>query len=124
MPGREEGLLRAVAAGVDEAIFVKDLEGRYLMVNEAAARVIGRPVEQVIGKDDTAFFPREIADRLREIDRRVLESGETIRIEEEAVTAAGRRTFLSSKSVYRNRNGEVVGVVGISQDVTERKRAE
>ena len=68
MPGREEGLLRAVAAGVDEAIFVKDLDGRYLMVNDAAAGVMGRPAEQVIGKDDQAFFPKEIADRLREMN--------------------------------------------------------
>ncbi|HZQ98043.1 MAG TPA: ATP-binding protein [Chloroflexota bacterium] len=117
-------LLRALMDGVDDAIFVKDREGRYLVVNEAAARVLGRPPAEVIGLDDRVFFPADVAELLRAADRKVVETGETVQSETDMVTAIGHRTFLSTKSPYRDAEGRVVGVLGVSQDITEMKRAE
>jgi PAS domain S-box-containing protein len=122
--GESHALLRSVIEGTDDAIFVKDLEGRYLMANSSTAAVIGRPAEELIGKNDAELFPPEVARRLMEADRRVTESGETVRLEEELPAGHGTRTFLSTKAAYRDHRGEVVGIIGVATEITERKRAE
>jgi PAS domain S-box-containing protein len=121
---RSTDLLRAVADGTTDAVFVKDRAGKYLLFNEAAARFVGRPVAEVLGKDDTALFDPDGALLVIERDRRVMASGRT-ETEEETLTAAGvTRTYLATKGPYRDASGNVVGVIGISRDVTERKRLE
>lgn len=93
-------LLRAIADGIPDAIFVKDLEGKYLLFNAAAAQFVGRPVGEVLGRDDTELFDRESATIVREHDRLVMESNQ-IATTEEVLTAAGiQRTFLATKSVF------------------------
>ncbi|MCA9009551.1 MAG: PAS domain-containing protein [Planctomycetaceae bacterium] len=59
---RSESLLRAVVEGTTDAVFVKDRDGRYLMVNSAAARFIGRPVAEVLGRDDRELLESSDAD--------------------------------------------------------------
>jgi PAS domain S-box-containing protein len=121
---RTANLLRAVADETTDAVFVKDRNGKYLLMNEAAARFVGKSVVEVVGKDDTELFDPEGARRLMEWDRQVMESGRAVTVEE-VVTAAGvTRTFQSTKAPYRDGAGNVIGLVGISRDVTERKRAE
>ncbi|HEY1186719.1 MAG TPA: PAS domain S-box protein, partial [Gemmata sp.] len=117
-------LLRAVADGTTDAVFVKDREGKYLLFNEVAARFVGKPAAEVLGKDDTTLFDPAGARAVMERDRRVMASGlpET---EEEVLAAAGvTRTYQATKAPYRDATGAVVGVIGISRDVTEWKRAE
>lgn len=117
-------LLRAVADACDDALFAKDQEGRYLLFNRAAERFVGQKSHDVIGRDDTALFDLAGARRVMERDREVLRSGET-RIEEEKLTAAGvTRTYLATKTPYCDEQGNVVGVIGISRDVTRQKQAE
>src|SRR5690606_9962609 len=70
-------LLHAVFEGTSDAIFVKDLQGRYLMINPAGARALGRSPKEIIGKSDTELFPPETARQIIEHDRRVMRSGET-----------------------------------------------
>jgi len=112
-------LLQAVIEGVPEAIFVKDLHGRYFMINSQAARTVGRAVEEMIGRDDTVLSDPETAQRLRETDRRVIESDESMTFEQ-VITAAGvTRTYLTTKAPFRSTDGEVVGVLGISRDITK-----
>jgi PAS domain S-box-containing protein len=121
---RTANLLRAVADGTTDAVFVKDRNGKYLLFNEAAARFVGKPVAEVLGKDDTALFDPDGARRVMDGDRRVMESGRAETIEE-VVTAAGvTRAFQSTKAPYRDGAGNVIGLVGIARDVTDRKRAE
>lgn len=121
---RTTELLRVVAEGTPDAVFVKDREGRYLLFNPAAARFVGKPAAEVIGKDDTALFPPADAAIVRDIDRRVMES-ERAMTSEETLTAAGvTRTYQAMKAPYRDGNGQIVGTIGISRDITERKRAE
>lgn len=117
-------LLRAVAEGTPDAVFVKDLAGRYLLFNPAAARFVGLPIEEVLGRDDTALFGPDDAALVMDRDRRVAASGQ-IETEEEELTAAGvTRTYLATKAPYRDAEGNIIGVFGISRDITERKQAE
>ncbi len=53
---RTSNLLQAFSRGISDAVFFKDKHGRYLLFNEAASRFVGKSVEEVIGKDDTALF--------------------------------------------------------------------
>lgn len=121
---RTSELLRVVAEGTPDAVFVKDREGRYLLFNPAAARFVGKPAEEVLGNDDTALFSSADAAVVRDLDRQVMESEQTA-TNEETLTAAGvTRTYLATKTPYRDDSGQVVGIIGISRDITERKRAE
>ncbi|AMV29198.1 Blue-light-activated protein [Gemmata sp. SH-PL17] len=121
---RSADLLRAVADGTTDAVFVKDRDGKYLLCNEAGARCVGRPVSEVLGTDDAALFDAESARLIAERDQRVMESGRA-ETSEEVLTAVGvTRAYQATKAPYRDAAGAVIGVVGISRDVTERKRAE
>ncbi|WP_010043450.1 PAS domain-containing sensor histidine kinase [Gemmata obscuriglobus] len=117
-------LLRAVADGTTDAVFVKDRDGRYLLLNESAARFAGRPVAELLGRDDTALFDPASARMVRDHDRRVMAANRAETTEEELTTAGVTRTFLATKAPYRNEHGEVIGLVGISRDITDRKDAE
>jgi PAS domain S-box-containing protein len=121
---RTANLLRAVADETTDAVFVKDRNGKYLLVNQAAARFSGKSVVEVLGKDDAELLDSDVAQRLMERDRQVMKFGR-VQTDEEVVTAAGvTRIFQATKAPYRDEAGNVVGLVGISRDITERKRAE
>ncbi len=117
-------VLQGITEGTTDAIFVKDMQGRYLMINSAGAGFLGRSVAEVVGKDDAELFSLEAGRGIMERDRKVIQSGE-VKTYEESTTAAGvSRIYLSTKGPYRDSNGQVLGLLGISRDITERKRAE
>jgi PAS domain S-box-containing protein len=117
-------LLRAIVDGTADAIFVKDLKSCYLLMNAAGARTLGKPIEEIIGKDDTMLFPPDVARAIAERDRQVLTSGEPQTFEETMIQADTTRTFVTTKGVYRDDAGIAIGLIGISSDVTELKRLE
>jgi PAS domain S-box-containing protein len=117
-------LLRAVTEGTTDVVFVKDSEGRYLTANPALARLVGRPVEEVVGKTDVELMHPESARAVREHDRRVMELGEAQTYELEVTAAGATRTLLVTKGPYRDAGGRVAGVFGIARDVSERKALE
>ncbi|HEY0954839.1 MAG TPA: EAL domain-containing protein [Roseateles sp.] len=117
-------LLHYIADSSEDAIFAKDLEGRYLLFNRAAAGFVGKPAEQVIGRDDGAVFPPEQAQMLRDTNRRILEHGEIEKLEEVIQTTRGTTTFAVTKGPLRDPQGRIIGTFGISRDVTEARRAE
>jgi PAS domain S-box-containing protein len=117
-------LLRAIVEGTADVIFVKDRQGRYLLMNAAGARSLGRASEQIIGQDDTMLQPPDIARAIIERDRQVLTSGEAQTFEETLLQAGGLRTYVTTKSVYRDEDGIAIGLIGISSEVTELKRLE
>jgi PAS domain S-box-containing protein len=119
-----DSLLRAVVDGTSDAIFLKDLQGRYVLMNAAGARSHGRPREEIVGQDDWMLFPPEVARAIVDRDREVLTSGEPQTFEETLTTAGVTKTFVTTKSVYRDAHGRVLGLVGISSDVTALKRLE
>ncbi|HSO73978.1 MAG TPA: PAS domain S-box protein, partial [Blastocatellia bacterium] len=115
---------RAIVEGSPDAVCVKDRQGRYQMINSAGASFIGKPVEEIIGRTDAELFRHEIGLRIMRHDQEVIASGKPQTFEE-TVTAAGLRlTFLTTKDVYRDSKGTLVGLIGIARDITKRKRAE
>ena len=114
-------LLTAVAEGTTDAVYVKDREGKYLLFNNAAAQFVGRTVKDVLGKDDTALFDPTDAQRVMAQARSIMESGRT-ETTEEVLTAAGvTRIYLATQAPYRDERGNVIGVVGVAHDITERR---
>lgn len=117
--------LQAILDGTSDAVFVKDIEGRYLLFNHAAGRFVGKVEEEVIGHDDRFIFPAADAQAVMAADQKVITSGVTMTYEDVATTADGvQRTFLSTKGPLWDDQGCVTGMFGISRDITERKRAE
>jgi two-component system cell cycle sensor histidine kinase/response regulator CckA len=117
-------LLQGITDGTTDAVFVKDLQGRYLMMNAAGADFLGRSIADVLGKDDLELFNPEIGRAIRDRDRAVVQSGRTQTYEEMATAAGVTRTYLSTKGPYRDASGQVIGLLGICRDISERKLAE
>ncbi|QLH52263.1 MAG: PAS domain S-box protein [Candidatus Accumulibacter cognatus] len=121
---RSLDLLAAISDHSEDAIFAKDLDGRYILFNRAASGFVGKSAADILGRDDLAIFPAEQAKMLMDIGRRVIASGRAETNEEALDTAQGRRIFLATKGPLRTPDGSVVGIFGISRDISERKRAE
>jgi PAS domain S-box-containing protein len=122
---RSDALLRAIVDGTTDAVFVKDLEGRFLMINAAGARVLGRAQHEVVGLRTMDLFPSDVAQQLERTDADVVAAGEWRTYEEPIVTGEGdERVFLATKGPYRGPDGSPAGLIGIAHDITERKRAE
>ncbi len=117
-------LLQGITEGTTDSIFVKDLQGRYLMINSAGARLLGRTVDQVIGKNDVELFTSESGREIMAADRKVVDSGKTQTYEELGISAGAARTYLSTKGPHRDSSGEIIGLLGICRDITDRKHAE
>src|SRR5438105_8300825 len=98
-------ILQAVIEATPDAIFVKDLEGRYVLVNAAAARFLGKSPEDILGKHDLELYPEETARRFIEADQQVLASGEPQAFEGVATGETGTQAYLVTKGVYRDKNG-------------------
>jgi PAS domain S-box-containing protein len=111
--------LQALVDGSTDAIFVKDEHGRYLVANQAVGDLLGRPASRIVGVDDRALFPPEVAERFRADDRRVMQERRTETYEESVSTVKGMRSHLTTKGPLVI-DGEVRGVFGISRDISER----
>ena len=120
-----QDFLHAVIEGVPDPIFVKDRDSRILLANLATLRVVGKPLEKVVGMDDRELYEDpEVGEAIMANDRRIMETGQTEVVEEIGQTPDGYRTFLSTKTPYYNNNGEVIGIIGVTHDITELKNAE
>jgi len=86
-------ILRAVIEATPDAIFVKDLEGRYVVVNDAAARFLGRAPAEIIGRNDLELYPEATATRFIEDDRAVIASGEPREFEGIAESQSGSQAY-------------------------------
>jgi len=118
-----QGLLRGIVDGTPDVVFVKDCQGRYVIINAAGAHLIGKPIEEIIGRDDTELYSPEDAQRIMEIDHQVLQSGETRTYEVARILDGGTRAFLYTRTPYRNLAGEIRGLVIVAHDITERQQA-
>jgi PAS domain S-box-containing protein len=117
-------VLETLLESTADFIYMKDREGRYVFVNPAAAESVGKRAEEIIGQDDRALFPEEHARHIMEKDRQVMASGISEVFEETRASNGHVRHLHSSKNVCRDSSGTVIGIVGISRDITELKRAE
>jgi len=123
----ERNMLRAVMENAPDRIYLKDTESRFITASAVSLRLFGvKTLEELVGKTDYDFFPREDADRYYADDQKVMRSGQPL------MNSMGKRTHpdgqerwsLHSKVPLRDDSGSVVGLVGVSRDITERKRAE
>jgi PAS domain S-box-containing protein len=117
-------ILQAVIDATPDAIFVKDLEGRYVLVNQAAAHFVGRRPEDVVGKHDYELYPEETARQFIEDDKVVLADGRARSFEGVASSSSGTQAYLVTKGAYRDRDGKILGIYGISHDITELRAAQ
>ena len=117
-------ILLAVIEATPDAIFVKDLEGRYVLVNQAAARFVGRQPAELVGKRDFEIYPEDTARQFVEDDRKVLAAGRPMAFEGVASSPSGTQAYLVTKGVYRDRDSKILGIYGISHDITELRAAQ
>lgn len=121
---RSQHLLEAVIEGTTDAIFVKDREGRYLMVNSAAAARVGHKMHEVIGRSCTEFFAPESASQILERDRVSTLAGKSYTFEERVTVNGGTFTCLTTRGPFHDAQGKIAGTFGVSRDISDRKRME
>ncbi|MEJ2157256.1 MAG: PAS domain-containing protein [Desulfobacteraceae bacterium] len=121
----ERALLRCLIDSASDLIFIKDRNSVYQACNKASEEFIGMPESEQIGKSDYDFFDHKKAEEIRKLDRRVLDEGNPLHVEEWVTDGNGRRLLMDTvKSPYYDPDGKPLGLVGIGRDVTERKRLE
>jgi len=121
-----ENKLATILDNVDAFIYIKDCNYQYQYANKAVRQVLGRSLENIIGKVDNVFFDETTAAKLRKNDRSVLELGERIAAEDTYIQkgSAIASTYLTVKQPLRREDGSIYGLCGVSTDITERKQME
>lgn len=117
-------LLRSVIESTPDTVFVKDLEGRLVMLNSSCVRLLGKPMEEVLGKNDAELWPPEMARLVRQKDLKIMTTGVAETFEEKVPENGVMRTYLTTKSPWRDPQGNIIGLIGISRDISDRKQAE
>lgn len=118
-------LLRAVSDNTPDAIFVKDRDGRMIFANPAMLRILGKESAAVIGRtSDEIYADVDDARIVDESDCNIMANGQAEVVEETVSFVDGVRTFHSTKAPWVDDQGNVIGLVGISTDITDRKRTE
>ncbi len=123
---KTERLLNIIIDTIPAMIWQKDLEGRYLLVNNAYCRTVGLPKEAILGRTDYDLYPKEIADKYVSHDMKVLTSGKSdLGIEEYHKKPSGDYGWsLTDKLACIDDQGNIIGTIGFALDITERKQAE
>lgn len=119
-----ENFLAGVIENNGAIIYVKDYEGRYKLVNKKWEEVIGLERKDVIGKKDVELFKNGIGEEFHAMDLSVMNSGNVEEREEKILNEFGLRYFLSIKFPIKNGENVIIGVCGLSTDITERKKHE
>jgi PAS domain S-box-containing protein len=115
----------SILENVDACIYLKDRNGRYLYANRAVCQLWHAELEDIVGQGDEKFFDPASAEALHRNDRRVLDGGEVLKMEERLATlkTGQSATYLSTKLPLRQEDGSIYALCGISVDITERKQA-
>jgi rsbT co-antagonist protein RsbR len=119
-----QALLQGILDHSPAVMYVKDTDGRYMIVNRNWSTVLGKDGDEVVGKTDDELFPPAISAGFSVNDHQVIASGTPMQIEEVAPHADGMHTYISVKFPLLDETGSIFGVGGISTDITERKRME
>ena len=121
----ERNLLRTLIDTIPDRIFVKDINARFVLNNKAHLKALGvRTQEESLGKTDYDFRPKDLSDKFSVSDQKVLQTGESIiGLEEQFISASAQISWLlSTKVPLYNTQGNIIGLVGTSHDITDRKK--
>lgn len=119
-----EYFLNSIINTIDDPVFVKDKNHKWIIVNDAFCKLIGHSREELIGKSDYDFFPKEEADVFWEKDRVVFESAQTDENEEQFTDKEGNKHIISTKkSIFVNEDGSKI-LVGVIRDITKLKQTQ
>jgi PAS domain S-box-containing protein len=119
-----ENKYRTLLENLPQKIFFKDKSSVYISCNENYARDLKIKPDEIAGKADRDFFPKGLAEKYVADDKRIMELGETEDIEEEYVQEGQKVYVHTVKTPVKEENGNVVGILGIFWDVTERRKTE
>jgi len=119
-----EARYRLLAENLPQKVFLKDRNLVYISCNGHYARDLKIKIEEVKGKTDYDFYPKELAEKYRADDKRVMDSGKIEDIEEKYIQDGQDRTVHTVKTPSRDEQGNVIGILGIFWDITERKKME
>jgi len=117
-------LLKSVFEGTGDALFIKNLEGRYIIVNQTFADLLGMTVDQVVGKTSSQLVEGDLDRQVMEQDRKVVESGIPYSFEYQGTLRNIRHTYFNHKAPHRDSRGKIVGVIGVVRDITEYRHLE
>ena len=124
----ERSLLRNLIDNVPDRIYAKDSEGRFIICNEALARRMGMTnPNEIVGKSDFDFLPRELAQRFRTDEQAIIQTGTAMINREEPLLSEGgtiTRWNLATKVPLLDKQGNRIGIVGVGREITDRKQAE
>jgi PAS domain S-box-containing protein len=120
----KSALLKSIFEGTPDGVYIKDREGRYVIVNPAFARYFGKSVDEIAGRTAAQLVDLPAARRISESDRAVMESGRPQTLEYDLTLQSGTRSFLATKSPYRDGEGKTVGVIAVSRDITDYRAME
>jgi len=110
---------------LSDMAWIKDQDLRYVVANEAFARFLGRPREEILRRSDLELFSQEMAAKAEEKDRTVLETGKSFRSSEVTPGAPGKTlTLETTRHPIRDADGRPIGIAGIARDVTGQRELE
>jgi sigma-B regulation protein RsbU (phosphoserine phosphatase) len=123
---QSEALYHSLVETLPQNIFRKDLECRFTFANQQFCKTLGRPLEQIVGKTDFDFFPKELAEKYQGDDRRVIETGRPYETVEEHQPPGGSKIFVQVvKTPLYDAAGEIIiGLQAIFWDITQQRMAE
>ncbi len=119
-----ERQLKSILDNTPAIVYMKDLQGRYLLINKKCEEILGVKNEEIIGKKAHEIVPREVAEQFLKNDREVVEKLGPIEVEEQIPYNGSFKTVYSVQFPLRNGKEAPYGICGISTDITERKIAE
>jgi len=120
-----EAFYHSLVETIPQHLFRKDLQGRFTFGNRRFCASLERPLEEIIGKTDYDFYPRELAEKYRADDRRVVETGETLEVvEEHQAPECGKIFVRVIKAPIRDARGEIIGIQCMFWDVTDKVQAD
>lgn len=110
----------AILDTLDIAVYSKDTDGRYTYANRMVCDLFGASLDEIVGRDDSEFFDLEEADDLKVNDREVMATGHAVaREERDIVKETGEeRVYWTIKAPLRDASGKVIGLCGVSLDIT------
>ncbi len=123
---RSYNILNSIVENTTDAIYLKNLEGNYIMANSTVSDIVGKPMAEIIGKNDWQLFSHDEAERIVKEDKNIIKGANTVTFEEKIFSHIDGelRTYLSTKGPYRSYDDSVIGIFGIARDITHLKVAD